>query len=64
MTAILVSEVETNWILMPFFPGIRTFAQLLPERDRIPRCSYLSQSGVDTGGEAERPVNTAIKSKA
>ena len=28
------------------------------------RCSYLDQRDLDTGGEVERPANTAIKSKA
>ena len=31
---------------------------------RLDRCSYLDQRGPDTGGEVERPANTAIKSKA
>jgi len=31
---------------------------------RLDKCSYLDQRGPDTGGEVERPANTAIKSKA
>lgn len=31
---------------------------------RLERGSYLDQRGVETGGEVERPANTATKSKA